>query len=325
MTDLTYILAASHSGSTLLAMLLGSHPAVCSVGELKIAPQSLGDPETYRCSCGARIKECAFWQDVAAGMARRGHEFTVATAGTDFRTVPSTYARRLLRPMHRGPALEALRDTALACLPAWRAARPRIQQRNAALIATLAELTGAQVVVDSSKIAVRLKYLRRNPELNVRVVRLIRDGRAVALTYMDPARFADAQDTTLRAGGRGGDRRSERLSMEQAASEWRRNNEEAEHLLATLAPGQYLQVRYEDVCTQTSDVLARIHHFHGVDPAGSPANFRAAAHHVIGNGMRFDTTSDVRVDERWRTALTDDDVRIFDQVAGDMNRRYGYN
>ena len=45
---LVYILAASHSGSTLLAMLLGSHPDVCTVGELKAT--SLGNVEEYLCS-----------------------------------------------------------------------------------------------------------------------------------------------------------------------------------------------------------------------------------------------------------------------------------
>ena len=32
---LAYLLAASHSGSTLLAMLLGAHPEACTAGELK--------------------------------------------------------------------------------------------------------------------------------------------------------------------------------------------------------------------------------------------------------------------------------------------------
>ena len=36
-TKLAYILAASHSGSTLLAMLLGAHRETCTVGELKAA------------------------------------------------------------------------------------------------------------------------------------------------------------------------------------------------------------------------------------------------------------------------------------------------
>ncbi len=45
---LIYILAASHSGSTLLSLLLGSHPEITTIGELKAT--SLGDPDQYRCS-----------------------------------------------------------------------------------------------------------------------------------------------------------------------------------------------------------------------------------------------------------------------------------
>lgn len=321
---LAYILAASHSGSTLLAMLLGAHPEVCTVGELKLNPQALGDPERYRCSCGQRIRACAFWRKVAAGMAARGHAFDVADARTDYRTVPSAYARRLLRPMHRGRLLELVRDAGLAFSPTWRAAFPQVQARNAALVAVLRDLTGARVVVDSSKIALRLKYLRRNPELDVRIIRLVRDGRAVALTYTDPARFADARSAALRAGGAGGDRRSERLSMARAALEWRRNNEEAEHLLARCDPTEWVEVRYEDLCRRTDETLDRLFRFLGVDPARHVRDFRSVEHHVIGNGMRFDTTSQVRLDERWKSEMSDEDRRTFDAVAGEMNRRYGY-
>jgi hypothetical protein len=41
------------------------------------------------------------------------------------------------------------------------------------------------VLVDSSKVGIRLKYLLRIPEIDIRVIRVIRDGRAVALTYTD--------------------------------------------------------------------------------------------------------------------------------------------
>ena len=82
MAELAYILAASHSGSTLLAMLLGAHPEVCSVGELKISPTALGDPRQYRCSCGQRITACTFWKHVGAAMKVRGHQFDVTNART---------------------------------------------------------------------------------------------------------------------------------------------------------------------------------------------------------------------------------------------------
>ena len=322
MPRLVYILAASHSGSTLLAMLLNGHRDVCSVGELKAT--NLGDVERYRCSCGTSIAECAFWRDVTAGMARRGLSFDIAHPGTHFSRPGSAYARRLLRPLHRAPFLERVRDAGLALSPTWRHFLADVQRRNTALIETLCEQTGVKIVADSSKIALRLKYLLRNLDLDVQVIRLIRDGRGVALTYTDPARFADATDPRLRGGGTGGDRRDEILSVRQAAHEWRRSNEEAEHLLAGVEPHRRIEVRYEDFCRDPDGALDRLFGFLGVDPAGRQLDFRSASPHVIGNGMRLDTTSEIRLDERWRTALGPGERAAFDEVAGDLNRRYGY-
>lgn len=319
---LVYLLAASHSGSTLLAMLLGSHPDVCTVGELKAT--SLGAVETYRCSCGAPIRQCAFWADITAAMIARGIPFDIGRAGTDLRSDANAYVRRLLKPLHRGPALEALRDMALNLSPRWRTHLRRVNAANTALVSSIKERTGARVIVDSSKIGIRLKYLLRNPAFDVKVVRVIRDGRAVALTYMDPERFADAKDPRLRGGGAGAPRDAERLPLTRAAREWRRSNEEAEALLSTLPSSRWTEVRYESVCAATSETLNRVFTFAGVAPGRAPAEFRSVVQHVIGNGMRLDTTSDIRLDDRWRSALTAGDLREFDAVAGDLNRRLGY-
>ena len=144
-----YILAASHSGSTLLAMLLGSHADICTVGELKAT--SLGDPERYRCSCGAPIRRCRFWTDVARMMAERGHPFDIASAGTDLNAGASRYVASLLRPLHRGSTLEQIRDFALGLAPSWRSRVRRFHAVNEAFIRTLLARTGKSVVVDSSK------------------------------------------------------------------------------------------------------------------------------------------------------------------------------
>ena len=321
-TRLVYILAASHSGSTLLAMLLGGHPEVCTVGELKA--NALGPPEDYRCSCGRFLRECPFWRDVQAELGARGFAFDIFRAGTDFRNGASGYRRRLLRPLHRGPALEWARDCALALSPGWRAHVAHVNALNAALAAAVCERSGARVIVDSSKIGLRLKYLLRNPALDVKVIRLVRDGRAVALTYMDPERFADASDPALRGGGAGRDRRSEQLPMTAAAREWRRSNEEGEAVVRGLPPDRVLELRYEALCADPPASVGRALSFIGVDPAAGRADFRRRDHHVLGNGMRFDTTSEVRLDDRWRTVLDAEALRAFDAVAGDLNRRLGY-
>ena len=324
MTQLAYILAASHSGSTLLSMLLGSHPQIATIGEINLSPKAMGDLDRYRCSCGEFIRECQFWHKVKEGMAARGYAFDIADVGTDYRAVDSRYAQRLLGPLHRGIFLEGLRDGALGICPTWRRQLPEIQERNAALVSTIAEITGAKVVADSSKIAVRLKYLLRNTELDIRVIRLIRDGRGVALTYMDPAGFADAKDPALRGGGSGGQRKNERLPMAQAAYQWRRCNEEAENVLRGLGPSQWIEVRYEELCKDTENALGRLFEFLNFDPGKRARDFRTVENHIVGNGMRLDTTSEIRLDERWREKFTDKDLRIFNDVAGEMNRRYGY-
>ncbi len=324
MTRLAYILAASHSGSTLLSMLLGSHPQIATIGEMSLSPRSMGDLDRYRCSCGQLIRQCRFWRGVQEGMAQRGFSFDLAEAQTDYRSVRSRYAQRLLAPLYRGTVLESCRDLALGLSSTWRRQLAEIHKRNAALASTIAEVAGAQVVVDSSKAGLRLKYLLRNPGLEVKVIRLVRDGRAVALTYMDPARFADAKDPTRRAGGMGGDRKNEQLSMAQAAHEWRRSLEEAEHLLRTIEPSQWIEVRYEDYCRHPDAVLRRLQQFLGVEPCGRPNEFRSVEHHVVGNGMRLDNTSEIRFDERWREMLTEAYLQTFNEVAGAVNSRYGY-
>lgn len=319
---LAYILAASHSGSTLLAMLLGAHPEACTVGELKGA--SRGSPDTYRCSCGALIRECGFWRKISSAMQTRGHAYEPTSAGTDIKAVRGKYLTRLLRPLHRTTGLELVRDTLLNLSPEWRAHLRRTQARNAALVQTLLESTGARVIVDSSKTGLRLKYLARNPALDVRVIRLLRDGRGVSLTHTNPGEFADAAAPHLRSGGTGGPGHTG-LSMREAALLWKDSNEEADRLTGTLGLGQCLTVRYEDLCQNPAATLRGVCEFLDIEPFDPGQDFRARKQqHVVGNGMRMDTTSEIRHDERWRTHLTPEQLNVFNEVAGALNRSYGY-
>jgi len=322
MPKLAYLLAASHSGSTLLAMLLGAQPGACTGGELKAT--SLGDAASYRCSCRERILDCSFWQQVAGAMAARGYPgFEITRAGTNIFDIENPYIRRLLAPMYRGGSLETVRDLALSLSPAWRARLSDCNARNLALIESLLDVTGAGVVIDSSKVALRLKYLLRIPELDLRVIRMIRDGRAVALTYTDDWNFADSKDPSMRGGGTG-IRRPAFGSMTAAAHTWKRSNESCDALTARLPASQWTVVRYEDLCADPASTLKRLGTFLDLDPNQVKLDFRASTPHVIGNGMRMDGSAEIRLDERWKSHLTRQDLGIFDAVAGKLNQRYGY-
>jgi hypothetical protein len=221
--------------------------------------------------------------------------------------------------LHRHHLWECVRDAALWLSPCWRSELPLRQRRDAALVKSVGEVMAKPVVVDSSKVALRLKYLLRNPGLNVSVVHLIRDGRAVALTYMDQRQFGGGMTPIPSTDGRCID-----VPMEEAARRWRRSNEEAECVLARLDPSRWSRVRYEDYAAEPRRVLEELFEFLGLDPAQATLNFRSDGVHVIGNVMRLDTSREITVDDRWRRVLTVDQLAAFDRAAGRLNRRYGY-
>jgi len=302
-------------------MLLNAHPGIVTAGELKA--NHLGDTERYMCSCQELIRSCEFWNSVSSEMERRGLEYDVCNARTSLQSIPGSFVQRLLRPLHRGAFLEVVRDVLLSLSPDWRRAYPVWQERNRQLINSVASVSGVSFVADSSKIATRLKYLRKIPDLKIKVVRLVRDGRAVALTYMDPGNFADARDKNMRGGGSGIRPRDEE-TMEQAANQWLRSNMEAKQVIRTLPQEDWTQIRYEDVCTRTSETMNSVYSFLGLAEDQSFESFREVENHIVGNGMRLDSSSEIILDERWRDVLTDTDLATFDQIAGPLNRRLGY-
>src|SRR5262245_36737394 len=72
-----FVASLSHSGSTLLDLMLNAHPEVISVGELK----QLGrfarlakKKRAHRCTCGAKtVRHCPFWTGVNAATQQTIH------------------------------------------------------------------------------------------------------------------------------------------------------------------------------------------------------------------------------------------------------------
>jgi hypothetical protein len=286
---------------------------------------NLGDRENYLCSCREKIQKCSFWTGVSQDMLERGFNFDIANAGTDIRHNCPTYIRWLLQPLHRGVLLEKIRDIALSLSPSWKKNLAHVQHLNANLIQCVLSRTGKKIIIDSSKIGIRLKYLLRNPDLDVKIIRLIRDGRGVALTYRYPSKFADASDPGLHGGGTGRNKNDqENLSMKEASYEWRRSNEEAETILKSIDPSCWKEVRYEGLCTDTEEILQQLFNFIGVDAQRGQKNYRSVEHHIVGNGMRLDSHSEIKLDERWRKELTPTDLDVFENIAGVLNFRLGY-
>ena len=140
-----FIAGTSHSGSTLLDLMLNAHPEIISTGELlKLNRQlEVRNPlkQTYtRCSCGAAsLWRCEFWSAV------------------DRRTRQTS-----------GKSLVDLNMLDCRELDASRAS-------NAVVFKAISEVSGKKFIVDSSKLPKRLSYLMRLKDLNVYPVHLIRE------------------------------------------------------------------------------------------------------------------------------------------------------
>ena len=300
MARLAFIMAASHSGSTLLAMLLGSHPEAITIGDTA-GTENRKVPD-YRCSCGQRSRECLFWQRVKSEMTARGFDLEVGDFGTRFDCQDSRLLHRVLRAEHRGRFLEAVRDGILAVSPTWRRRSKEVAARNLALIEAVTEVTGAKILVDSSKLPHRLKFLLRIPDLEVKVVHLIRDGRGVSHTCVNDNKW----------------------SVEESAFQWQRGIQAAEKLLAGLSPEMWTQVRYEDICADPRAELEKLSTFLGMDPSRVNLDFRSAGLHIFGNKMRLSTEANVLLDDRWRTDFSSSEIETIEQIAGFQLNKYGY-
>jgi hypothetical protein len=292
----------AYSGATLLAFLLGTHPRIATVGEMDgLIPRE--DPDEYLCSCGQRIKVCQFWQSVKIAMHTKGFEFDVAHFDTKF----IVGGRRLILYLRTGSSrnhvLDSIRDAIFHAWPGEIRHLKALVARNVAFVEAVLEVTGKDVFVDTSKNRLRLQSLRKFSPLDVRAIHLVRDVRGVVASRLQ---------------------RGEDIGAREAARQWVKSNQKLQTNLRSLPEEARVLLRYEDLCQDVPGTLERLFHFCGVDPGVKVTDFRAVPHHIVGNPMRLRAVSGIRLDERWKSLLTEDQLKEIEQAAGTLSRRYGY-
>jgi hypothetical protein len=290
-TRLVYLLAASHSGSTLVGLLLGSHPEISTVGELKFT--SLGDIDRYRCSCGEFLLQCPFWRKVRSELATRGRVFDPWDGSTDLFSGVTPYMRRALP--HRG------------AFSSWSGTRPP----GGTFVAVAPEIMAGATPVGADSIPHhRQAGCRRFPKVGIRlgICCATRPSRSGASHR--PRRASGGPDVRRSARTRTPATNS-RAAVARAATvrrgcPWARRHGHgggataAQKILARLPREASRVIRYEDVCADPHATLRPVLEWIGVDPR-APLGLARGTYHVVGNGMRLDSTREVKLDDRWRT------------------------
>ena len=311
-TTVLFITGAGRSCTTLLGHILGQIKGFCFVGEASHAWRMVGD---RICGCGTRLEECDFWATVRRRAGVRHvpppSEFFALGRLARWRHLPLTFL----------PGRERRLESRYG--PSWKACE-RLYEMAAAV-------SGAEVVVDSSKSVPYARALDLLPGLDVRIVHLVRDARAVAHSRRQPKPVPD----------RGG------LYMEQrapfwSALSWNVSNAGAE--LFCRAPGRYVRLRYEDLAEHPRDAVERILRLVSLPRSSQAPAARAGArgsldlpfvdertvelgptHSLKGNPDRLKTGPvEVKLDARWKTEMTLADRRLVTALTWPLLARYGY-
>jgi len=296
-TPVLYVAGSGHSGSTLLALLLDSHPEIACIGETAVKPKirRRGATADAACSCGALLSACPFWQDVFARTAALGERFGHDRWPNDYR-FEHPLAQRFLNRIASTPGGRRRLAWAGRHLPVYRQRVRRIDDANVALMEAVLAARGARVFGDTSKRSPRLVHLLQIPRFEVRILHLVRDVRGYA---------ASAK------------RRGE--SPLDAARTWRRDQVTVRSI-AEAHPGvPYYRLEYERLCADPNAALQEVWRFAGVRPHQVGDSVDAAQHHVLGNAMRMGGAMRIRLDQSWMQRLDPTEVRDVLAIAGDVN------
>ena len=159
-----YIAGAGRSGSTLLELILGNSPEFFSVGEARFFWQYLQNG-SIKCGCGNLIRECDFWSQVInqlqSNFSIDFHKITQQAARID-RTRSMVLHQFSINKLNTSEKF--IQSVSKLYETVWKESRNRI-------------------IVDSSKIPSHLYILNQIPNIDVHVIHLVRDGRAVAYSW----------------------------------------------------------------------------------------------------------------------------------------------
>ena len=275
-----YIAGTGHCGSTLLDLLMGSSPEVFSTGEISFyniyrdGEMYNKNNSAYRCTCGKDFDACDFWNKVNAS-----GNFKIKKRYTLIENIKVSL--RILFPfLNRNKT--AFTDDSYELFEAVKQEAAKVGEEPVYLL-------------DSSKDPRRLFYLLNDERIDVHVVYLMRDARAVGHSYNAKSRLKFNL--------------TRKNFYTSIILRWLAVNTLVGSLLKRMevqknAP---LVLDYEHFCRQTPEVVSLLNKRFGIYISETDyiAKLNKTTYHnVDGNELRFKKIDNIKLSERWRGELT---------------------
>lgn len=304
-----YILGIYRSGTTILSNLIGQLTGLFCPGELRAIWREIASPYG-KCGCGEALGRCGVWSSILSNVI--GDDEVTAEVGSQMQrwqanTLLDTHTWRRVPSLLRNGDEELARDGDLA----------RYGARMVRLYRAITKVTGARVIVDSSKEPADAALLRLLPGISPYFVQIVRDPRGTVYSSLR----REAPDRRMQGTHC---RRSAYIS-----SSWVLGNLARSAVRRAHASDRALLLRYEDFIADPHGTLDTISEMVGERTskefiANQTATLRPT-HTVAGNDNRF-RTGPVRLqqDTEWMTRLHPVDRTTVAILTYPLLLRYGY-
>lgn len=298
-----FIAGFGRSGSTLLGKILGQFDGFFFGSELR-SIWGRGLIENRLCGCGTAFKECQVWKsimDAAFGgmdLVDAQEMISLRESGARTRHLPfmmTPWGKRLLTA-RLAKFLDALEK----------------------LLGGIRDATGSQLIIDASKYPTYGYLLGLIPSVDLYVVHLVRDPRAVAFSWSRKRIQPGREDLHMRRYGPAAS--SVRWVVRNLAAEafWRRT------------PERYLMLRYEDFVSQPRVAIMRILDLVGESPQNTLFETDNSVnvgpnHGVWGNPGRFvQGAVNIHSNEKWKKEIKPWNRHVASLLTWPLLARYGY-
>ncbi|MFN2557282.1 MAG: sulfotransferase [Nitriliruptorales bacterium] len=297
-----YILGYARGGSTILGNILGEQDGFFHAGELcYLWSRGNRGERSRRCGCGLRVPDCPVWSPVLSSLLSGPNDALAAADGEE-----------RVRSRSGWPLVWAPSRRTEARFAPFLDLTERLYRR-------VLDVTGARVIVDSSKNPRYGALLAMIPAFDVRFVHLVRDPRA--MVYSRQRRRMDRE---------GAGARIHKGTLAKDALEWAGKNLEAEVVRRRSSTPTPL-VRYEDFSRQPATVVEQV--LDAVDEPQAPVAFltsdavQLGTNHTCGGNNRVRAHSGpvhIRQDTAWLEVIPPAHRQTVAWLTLPVLRRYGY-
>lgn len=278
--QVAFVAGLGRSGSTLLDRLLGQLPGWWSLGEVLHLWQR-GVVDNEMCGCGKQFSLCPIWGaigETAFGGWSRGDAERILRIKQSVER--DRYIPRLLKPQPHTAFASRLRE---------------YNELLTRLYLAVREVTEATTLVDSGKHVSAALVLRNNPNIDLRVIHLVRDSRGVA----------HSSNKVMTRHSSGADELMFRMSPFETSLRYLAYNS----ILTGAFRRNRFRLRYEDLVADPDRSVANVCRWvthqqcnHGIH-VELPVQL-TSGHGIGGNPKRMQSgPTALRADEEWRRAM----------------------